>query len=104
MVLDPGHTMGRVKLYEKMVALFWVMKKLVGWATWDRHSEDSGGSSMDPWKASILASIQWVEAKVDFLISYLGFKFPSPSLPGASKADFLGTGQGGGQDLSYILL
>ena len=34
-ILDPGHTMGHTNLYEKLVALFWVMKNLVGSAEWD---------------------------------------------------------------------
>ena len=40
-ILDPGHMVGRVSLYEKSVALFWVMKNLVGQASWDYHFEDS---------------------------------------------------------------
>ena len=103
-ILDPGHTVGGVSLYEKTVALFWVMKNLVCRVAWDRHSKDTGGSSPNPWKVSISASVQRVKAKVDFLISCLGFQFPSSSLPEATKPNFLGTSQGGGQDLSYILL
>ena len=117
-IMDPGHTMGHTSLYEKMVALFWVMKNLVGRAAWDHQSNDSGGPSLDPWKASIStliqcvedsvqhaeASVQHVEAKVDFLISCLGFQYPSPSILGATKPDFPITTQGSDQDLSYILL
>ena len=103
-ILDPGHTEGRASLYEKMVALFWVMKNLVGRAAWDRQSNDSGDPSLDPWKASISASIQCVEAKANFLIACLGFQYPSPSIPGAAKSNFPGTTQCSGKDLSYILL
>ena len=31
-ILDPDHTVGQVNLYNKMVALFWVNKNLVGQA------------------------------------------------------------------------
>ena len=110
-ILDPSHTVGCMSLYEKLVVMFWVMKNLVGKDEWDRHNNDSGGPSPDPWKDSISASIQLaeasiqrVEAKVDFLISCLGFQYPSPSIPSADKLDFPGTTQGSGQDLSYILL
>ena len=110
-ILDRGHTMGRTNLYEKSVALFWVMRELVGRDEWDRLTNDSGSPSPDPWKAAISASIQDVEAsiqrvedKVDFLIACLGFQLPSPSNLDAAKLDFPGSTETNAKDLSYILL
>jgi len=33
-ILDPGHIVGRIILYDKTVTLFWVMKKLIGRSVW----------------------------------------------------------------------
>ena len=34
-ILDLGHNVGRIGLYECTMVLFWVMKKLLGEARWD---------------------------------------------------------------------
>ena len=40
-ILDPCQTVGRVILYEKTVALYWIMKNMVGRVAWDMQSVES---------------------------------------------------------------
>ena len=51
-ILDPGHNAARLSLYERMVALYWVMKNLIMCSTcqeggdykfWGLHGEMVGG-------------------------------------------------------------
>ena len=87
-ILDPGHTVGRVSQYEKTMVVYWLMKNLVGWIEWDRKNVEKGDNAQYPWNFSISAAVQRVEAKVDFLISRMGFQYsPSPPL-GAPKRYF----------------
>ena len=103
-ILDLGHTVGHVSLYEKMVVVYWLMKNLVDREDWDRQNVDKEGNAQDSWKLYISGVVQRVEAKVDFLISCMGFQYPPSPSPGVSKPGFSSTSQGGGQDLTYILL
>ena len=48
-ILDPGHTLGRMSLNEKSIALFWVMKNLLDRAEWDHQSPDLDNSSHESW-------------------------------------------------------
>ena len=109
--MDLGHTMGRMSLYEKSVALFWVMKNLVGRAKWDRESPILENSSLDSWKNAILTmihslevSVKRVEDKNDFLTTCLGFQFSVSLGTNAIKPSCPSSSQHFSQDLSYILL
>ena len=40
-ILDPNHNVGKLSLYERTVALLWVMKNLIEQPAWDRKEENS---------------------------------------------------------------
>ena len=110
-ILDPCHTVGCTSLYEKSVALFWVMKNLVGRVEWDHQSPDSDNSSLESWQTaismsihSVEASVKQVEDKIDSLTACLGFQFPTSLISGATRPSCPGSSQNYPKDLSYILL
>ena len=110
-ILDLGHTVSRMSLYEKTMAIFWVMKNLVGRAEWDHQTPDLENSSPESSQTVISAlihslevSVKRVEDKIDFLTACLGFQYPTSSSSGATKPGCPGSSQHFSQDLSYILL
>ena len=104
-ILDLGHTVGRVSLYEKTMAVYWIMKNLVGWAASDRLNAKSGGDIQDQWRVSILVDIQRLNSKVDFLINRLSFQVPeAPSTMDGHKSSVVSSSKDRMPDISYILL
>ena len=104
-ILDPGHSVGRDNLYEKVVVLFWVMKNIVSQDAWDKEATKEANKCMDQWRVVVTTDINQLNIKMDMLLKWLGVLVPPASnLVTLPKPTEEGSRQGGILHLPYIFL
>ena len=70
--------MACLRLYERTLALFWVMKNLMGHVLWDHMEKEEGGATLvQCWKVNHVETSR-LNAKMDEVLEALGILPSSP--------------------------
>ena len=67
-VLDPGNNEGRLSLYERTVALFQVMKNMMGHSRWERQEKNEGEEHEGQWRKEMHAEFKALNLKMDSIL------------------------------------
>ena len=79
-ILTLGNNAGRLILYERTVALFWVMKNLIGHSAWDKEEMGEADGKLAQWWEKMTSDSKRLNQKMDTIKECLGMQVP-PIIP-----------------------
>ena len=75
-VMDLGNNVVYLNNYEWKIALYWVMKNIIGHAMWERLEQNDGEEPTNQWRKVMQDESKEFHLKMDSILQSLGIRYP----------------------------